>query len=744
MTKNKPTKNNFTAAKPAETPKKKKKKSRHKSKIVSNIVTNNTPHHPEKHWHAVAQQIIAIIDSQPTEFFTLRKLAKKLGVKPKDKILLGAVLDTLVEKKLIQQLDEEVYQSFKEGEMITGRVDYVNREFAYIISEQLEEDVWVHARHLHNALDGDTVKVLVHTFKSSKMEGEVVEIVERARKEFVGKVEISTRFAFVVTDYRKMFFDIFVPLEKLNGAKNGDKVVVEMLSFTPQDKNPVGRITKVLGKAGENETEIHAIMAEFGLPMEFPPVVHEAAEAIPTLLPEHEILKRRDFRGITTFTIDPEDAKDFDDALSIRKLENGNWEIGVHIADVSHYVQPDTLLDQEAQRRATSVYLVDRVVPMLPEKLSNNLCSLRPNEDKFTFSAVFEINERATVVNQWFGRTVIYSNRRFTYEEAQERIETGKGDFAEEILLLNQLAKKLKNNRFKKGAIAFESLEVKFKLDEKAKPIAVIPKIRKDAHKLIEEFMLLANKLVAEFVFKKGKAKDRLTMVYRTHGEPNEEKLGALAVFAKQFGYTVELESEKVAKSLNQLSIAVEGKPEQNVLQSLAMRAMAKAIYTTEPLGHYGLAFQHYSHFTSPIRRYPDVMAHRLLQHYLDGGSAADRNFYEEKCKHCSQMERKAADAERASIKYKQAEYMRSMKGVELEGMISGVTEWGIYVEVMQGSCEGLVRLSDLSDDHYEFREKEYAAVGRKYGNRYQLGDKVNVKVKQIDMEKRTIDFFMV
>jgi ribonuclease R len=624
-------------------------------------------------------------------------------------------------------------------------VDYVNREFAYIICEGLDKDVWVNNRRLGQALHDDIVKIKLHKFsKDSRLEGEVVEIMQRARTEFVGKIEISHRFAFVIVDSKKMFYDIFIPLDALNGAKNGDKVITEIKQWKAEDKNPIGIITKVLGKAGDNNTEIHAIMAEFGLPVEFPEVVDNQANMIDEKITETEIRKRRDFRHITTFTIDPEDAKDFDDALSVQQLENGNWEIGVHIADVSHYVEPDTFLDQEAQRRATSVYLVDRVVPMLPEKLSNHVCSLRPNEEKLTFSAVFELNERATIVNQWFGKTIINSDRRFTYEEAQTVIETKEGDFAKEILLLQDFAVKIRNKRFKAGAIAFESVEVKFKLDEKGKPLAVVPKVRKDSNKLIEEFMLLANKLVAEYVFKKKKGKSILTMVYRTHDEPNEDKLQNLATFAKQFGHTVDLSEENLSKSLNNLSTTIEGKPEQNVLQNLAMRAMAKAVYTTEPKQHFGLAFPHYTHFTSPIRRYPDVMVHRLLQHYLDGKESVDKTDYETRCKHSSSMERKAAEAERASIKYKQVEYMNIMKGKEFSGIISGVTEWGLYIEVLNGGCEGMIRLSDLHDDYYEFREKEYAVVGRRYRNTYRLGDSIKVRVKGTDMEKRTIDFMMI
>jgi ribonuclease R len=696
-------------------------------------------------WQDIQKLLIEIIDGSPDKFFTARSLSKRVGLKNKEILQVEALLSHFLKRNLIKKVDDGVYQSNSEVQYATGRVDYVSREFAYIICEGFEKDVWVNSRRLGQALHDDIVKIKLHKFtKDNRLEGEVVEILQRARTEFAGRMDISSRFAFVIADNKKMFFDIFIPFDFLNGAKNGDKVLAEIKNWKADDKNPTGIIKKVLGKAGDNNAEINAIMAEYGLPMEFPEVVDTQANTISETISATEIRRRRDFRGITTFTIDPEDAKDFDDALSVEQLENGNWEIGVHIADVSHYVEPDTFLDQEAQKRATSVYLVDRVVPMLPEKLSNHICSLRPNEDKLTFSAVFELNERATIVNQWFGKTIINSNRRFTYEEAQTIIETGEGDFAKEILLLQNLAVKIRNKRFKAGAIAFESVEVKFKLDEKGKPLAVIPKVRKDSNKLIEEYMLLANKLVAEYVFKKKKGKNILTMVYRVHDEPNEEKLQNLATFAKQFGHTVDLSEDNLSKSLNTLSSTIEGKPEQNVLQTLAMRAMAKAVYTTEPKQHFGLAFPHYTHFTSPIRRYPDVMVHRLLQHYLEGNESVDKINYETKCKHSSTMEKKAADAERASIKYKQVEFMNTMKNKELTGIISGVTEWGLYVEVLNGGCEGMIRLADLADDYYEFREKEYAVVGRRYRNVYRLGDTVQVRVKGTDMEKRTIDFLMV
>jgi ribonuclease R len=503
-------------------------------------------------------------------------------------------------------------------------------------------------------------------------------------------------------------------------------------------------VIQVLGRAGEHNTEMHAIMAEFGLPFEFPERVVQEAEKIEEGITQAEISRRRDFREVTTFTIDPVDAKDFDDALSVRKLENENWEIGVHIADVTHYVQPDSLLEKEAYRRATSVYLVDRVVPMLPERLSNGLCSLRPQEDKLTFSAVFEMDKDGKVLQEWFGRTIIHSDRRFSYEEAQEVLESGTGDFAEELLLLNDLAKKLKEERFKKGAISFETIEVKFKLDEKGTPLAVYPKVRKDAHKLIEEFMLLANKKVAEFVYKMRKGESRNTMVYRIHDSPDVEKLKTLSTFVKKLGYSLNVDEKKVSSSLNKMIDDIEGKPEQSVLQSLAIRTMAKAKYSTETIGHFGLAFMHYTHFTSPIRRYPDMMAHRLLQHYLDKGKSVNKAEYEDKSRHSSDMEKVAADAERASIKYKQVEFMKNAETRPFEGIVTGVTEFGIFVEMIETRCEGMVRMSDMDDDYYELDADNYRVIGRHTGKIISFGDKVMVTVKDTNLAKRSIDLEFV
>ncbi|MTI31383.1 ribonuclease R [Xanthovirga aplysinae] len=690
----------------------------------------------------IREHIFKFLKNNPGLSFSARQINKNLGVKDqKGKVIVGGLLTNMVNNGLIGETQDHHYFSLEEPEYITGRVDYVNPRHGFVISEASEEDIWIKARDMNYALDGDLVKVALKDSlrKGKRPEGRVVEVLERKRDTFAGKVEISTRFAFVVPDFKKMYYDIFVPLEGLAGAQHNDKVVVQITQWPDKDRKPEGKITRILGKSGDNEAEIHSIMAEFDLPFSFPGNVEKAAKRIKEDI-EGELPNRRDMRAITTFTIDPEDAKDFDDALSVEKLENGNYEIGVHIADVSHYVKPGTLLDQEAIERATSVYLVDRTIPMLPERLSNQLCSLRPQEEKLTFSAVFEMDEHGEVVNQWFGRTVIYSDRRFTYEDAQKVIESGEGDYKEELQVLHGFSKKLKERRFKNGSINFESVEVKFKLDEKGKPIGVVPKVRKDAHFLIEEFMLLANKHVAEFIFKMKKEEPRNTFVYRVHENPDPEKLQSFSIFARRFGHALQLKDDSISHTLNRLFDEIEGKPEQNVLETLAVRSMAKARYTTESTGHFGLAFSHYTHFTSPIRRYPDVMVHRLLQHYLDKKRSVKKNPYEEKCIHSSEREKRAADAERASIKYKQVEFMQNAEDKDYEGLVTGVTDWGIFVEMIETKCEGMVRMVDMTDDYYEFDEKNYCVVGRSNKKMITLGDKVKVRVKATDIDRRTID----
>jgi ribonuclease R len=573
------------------------------------------------------------------------------------------------------------------------------------------------------------------------VEGEVIEVLKRKREEFVGVVELGHNYAFISPDDKRIQIDIFIPEGKINNAKNGEKVRARVVDWSNEHKNPIGEIIEILGKPGDHNTEMHAIIAEYGFANKFPNEVEKDADKISDIITKDEIAKRRDFRKITTFTIDPEDAKDFDDALSIEEVEDGIYEIGVHIADVSHYVTPNTVLDAEAFERATSVYLVDRTIPMLPEKLSNGVCSLRPHEEKLTFSAVFKMTLEGEILDKWIGKTVIYSDRRFAYEEAQDRIESKVGDFANEINTLNNIALILRKARFKNGAVNFETEEVKFKLDENYKPIGIYKKVRKDAHKLIEEFMLLANRTVAEFVHKMKGEKQPKTFVYRVHEPPSEEKLKLFNLFAARFGLSIQTTSQKaISTSFNNLLNDVEGKPEQNIVQNMAVRSMMKAYYSTKKTSHYGLAFDFYTHFTSPIRRYPDLMAHRLLFSYLNNGKSANEVEYEEKCKHSSQMEIQAADAERASVKYKQVEYIKQFIGEQFNGLISGVTEWGIYVEITEYKCEGLVRLANLTDDFYDYDEFNQWIIGRRTRKIFQLGGEIKVIVKQADLQKRQID----
>ncbi len=660
------------------------------------------------------------------------------------------ILEVLKEETRKGILTEPERGKFKLKQLktfVTGRVDMTADGSAYIVSdEEFEEDIFVAPRKLRNALHGDIVKVYVYAkSKGRKKEGEVVEIIERAKMEFTGIIKLSERFAFFVPDDRKMLHDIFIPLDSLNEGKDQDKAIARIIDWPEDAKNPIGQIIHVLGKQGENNAEMNAILADYGFPLEFPADVEKQAEEITDNITPEEIAKRRDFREVLTFTIDPADAKDFDDALSFMTLSNGNVEVGVHIADVSHYVKQSTPLDKEAFERGTSVYLVDRVIPMLPERLSNGLCSLRPEEDKLCFSAVFELDHDANVITEWYGKTIIHSNTRFSYEDAQEVLENKSGTHSEELFKLNELAYKLRERKFKHGAINFESTEVKFRLDEKGKPLGVYIKERKDAHKLIEDYMLLANKKVAEFIAKKGKGKQKLTFVYRTHDTPKEDALLSFSHFALKFGYKIDISSgRETARSLNFLMADVEGKKEQNVLTQLAIRSMAKAVYTTKKHSHYGLAFDFYTHFTSPIRRYPDVMVHRLLELYLAGGKSANEEEYEKFSLHSSLMEKKAADAERASVKYKQAEYLQNNIGQKFSGIISGLTEWGMYVEIIENKCEGMVRLRDLTDDFYVLDEKNYCIIGQRRKKKYQLGDEVNIMVKKVDLGKRQIDFSLV
>jgi ribonuclease R len=690
------------------------------------------------------KQICAILELTDTK--SRNEIIKDLKILAAQKIIIESTPGSF----LIKAISQDYFE---------GKIDMTSRRTAYFVSEELEEDVFIPTNNLNHALDKDLVKVYVYNRrKGRKPEGEVIEVLERHKEEFVGVIDIQKNFAFVSTANPKMYTDIFIPKDKYNGADNGDVVVVKIEDWPKKADSPFGSVIKVLGKPGEHNTEIHAILAEYGLPYDFPVEVEVFAQKIDTSIQESEIVKRRDMRNVLTFTIDPKDAKDFDDALSFQKLENGNFEIGIHIADVSHYLQEGTLLDDEAYQRATSVYLVDRVVPMLPEVLSNFACSLRPNEEKYTFSAIFEIDSKATVINQWFGRTVINSDQRFAYEEAQYLIENPDNNtipaeisltgtdykvpesIIEATLKLDELAKILRRNRLNNGAISFDKVEVKFNLDDKGEPEGVYFKISKDANHLIEEFMLLANRKVAEFIGKQKK-----TFIYRIHDEPNEDKLFAMQALISKFGYKIDLREKKgISKSLNQLMEDVNGKKEQNLIDTLAIRTMSKAKYSTDNIGHYGLAFDYYSHFTSPIRRYPDVMVHRLLQYYLDGGKSVNNDEYEEKCEHSSSMESLATSAERDSIKYMQIKYMQDHQNEEFLGVISGVTEWGIYVEIVSNKCEGMCRIREIKDDYYTFDDKQYALVGEISKNILQLGDEVFVKVKNADLVKKQLDFSFI
>jgi ribonuclease R len=687
--------------------------------------------------------ILDLINDNPGKAYDFGQIARKAGAKKK---ALNKEIDktlTHLEKEgHIRQLENGSFTAARRSDLVEGTVDHVNPRFAYIATGvEGKKDIYVKTPDLNTALHGDRVEVELFRRRSGdNPEGRVTNVIQRARTRFVGRVELTKNYGFVVPDFRKIYQDFFIYTENLGNAQTNDKVVFEVTRWGDGDKSPEAKVVEILGKTGENDAEIHSIMAEFDLPFRFPEQVLAESRTISADITEEEIGRRRDFRKVLTFTIDPEDAKDFDDAISFQRLDNGLFEIGVHIADVTHYVRPSTSLDNDAFDRATSVYLVDRTVPMLPERLSNELCSLRPQEEKLTFAAVFRIDANGRVTHEWFGRTIIFSDHRFSYEGAQEVIESGKGKFAEELRILNDLAIKLRKERFKRGAVNFETTEVKFKLDAKGKPLAVIPKVRKDAHKLIEEYMLLANKAVATFVYKFKKGGDRNTFVYRTHDYPDPEKVEDFAKFARQFGHKLDVNENAVSRSLNSLMDEIEGKPEQNVLQQLAVRAMAKAKYTTDAKGHFGLAFQHYTHFTSPIRRYPDMMVHRLLQHYLDEGKPPMKSEMEKRCVHSSEREKRAADAERASIKYKQVEFMSMAEDKPYEGIITGVTDFGIFIEIIETKCEGMVRLSDMKDDFYEFDDKNYRVIGRRRKKVYRLGDKVEVRVRKTDVDRRLID----
>lgn len=707
-----------------------------------------------KQKNAIAEQVLHVFAGDPFTGFNYKQVSAALGLRDKASrdLIKQIIFDLEADNALIQErrgkykLNPEYIGSHTEKRMVEGTVDMKQTGKAYIISKDCEEDIYVAANNTNRALNNDRVKVfLFPRRKGRKLEGQIVEILERGNKQFVGKLEVSSKFAFLVPDNTSMTVDLFIPLNELNGAKNGEKAIGEITDWPEHSKNPFGKITQVLGKPGNNDVEMNSILASYDFPLSFPKKVEKDADKIQLEIPAKEKKGRKDFRNITTFTIDPKDAKDFDDALSIRKLKNGNYEVGIHIADVSHYVKPGSQLDEEAYSRATSIYLVDRVIPMLPEVLSNKVCSLRPNEEKLTFSAVFEIDANANVKNRWFGKTIINSDKRFTYEEAQQIIETSKGEYQDEVLKLNELAQILRKQRFDKGAIAFHSTEVKFELDEKGHPIRAYVKEQKEANMLVEEFMLLANREVAEFVGKpSGKEKPK-TFIYRIHDEPNPEKLSTMAEFVSKLGYKMNIGSRRgISNSFNKLFKEIAGKGEQNMIESIAVRTMSKAEYSTQNIGHYGLSFKYYSHFTSPIRRYPDLMVHRLLFHYLSGGNSAVATEYEDKAEHCSDMERKAMEAERESIKLKQAEYLFDKVGEEFQGTITGVSKWGIFVELDESHCEGMVSLKTMKDDFYYLDEDNYRVIGHKNHEVYQLGDTVNIIVKNVDLAKKQMDFELV
>lgn len=696
----------------------------------------------------LAELIMNLFQSKSAEVLPLKYIFAELNLitHPLKMLCMDILYDMLADDYLTE-VDKGKYKLNVHGTEMTGTFLRKSNGKNSFIPDGGGDAIFIAERNSIHAMNNDRVRIAFYAKrKNHEAEGEVIEILERANDNFVGTLEVSKSYAFLITENRTLANDIFIPREKLKGGKTGDKAVVKITEWPDKAKNPIGQVIDILGVAGDNTTEMHAILAEFGLPYVYPKAVEEAADKIPAEIPEEEIAKREDFRNVTTFTIDPKDAKDFDDALSIRKIKDGLWEVGVHIADVSHYVKEGGIIDKEAEKRATSVYLVDRTIPMLPERLCNFICSLRPNEEKLAYSVIFDITEKGEVKDSRIVHTIIKSDRRFTYEEAQNIIETKEGDYKEEVLAMDRIAKILRDKRYSAGAINFDRYEVKFEIDEKGKPISVYFKYSKDANKLVEEFMLLANKTVAENVGKVPQGKNAKVLPYRIHDLPDPEKLDNLSQFIARFGYKLRTSGTKtdISKSINHLLDDVQGKNEENLIETVSIRAMQKAKYSVHNIGHYGLAFDYYTHFTSPIRRFPDLMVHRLLTRYLDGGRTASETKYEDLCVHSSDMEQIAANAERASIKYKQVEFMSERLGQTFDGVISGVTEWGLYVELNENKCEGMVPIRDLDDDYYEFDEKSYCLKGRKKHRTYSLGDVITIKVARANIEKKQLDFALV